>query len=379
MSELEVLGLVKRFRHGLAVDQVSFQAKEQERFALLGPAGSGKTTLLRMLCGLEKVDAGRILLDGHDVTALPPSQRKIGALLQNYGLYPPLNVYDNITFGLASQGLSADARERRVRAVAEPLQLEQHFQQQIEHLSQRDRLRVALARALVKRRGIYLYDEPLANMSEQLHDQARQDIQTALRLSKATSIYCTREPIDAFALADRIAVLSKGKLQQVGTAEELTRSPSNMFVASFLSIPAMNLIPGFPQLLGSQFRILAGPISAVLPPRWTNVLIRAQLSEVVLGIRPGAIFPVWDIDLGKRPASAFLFTHATIVSSEHLPWKAELVARLQLGANCQLTATFYGAHNHLLQSGQSITIGIHLEDLCVFDPRTQQALVPSLF
>jgi multiple sugar transport system ATP-binding protein len=248
-----VQGLVKRFGATLVVDQVSFHVEDGEFFVLLGPSGGGKTTILRMICGLEQPDQGQVFIGERDVTRLSPRQRNVGMVFQDYGLYPTMDVYGNIAYSLENQHLPKPEIQKRVLAAAEKLGLTPLLRRGITDLSGGEQQRVALARILARDAFVFLYDEPLANLDPKLRHQARRDIMAVHRTRKVPSIYVTHDQSEAFAIADRIAVIARGRLQQVGTPDELLETPANLFMASFLGSPPMNLLPGTVSLNDSKF------------------------------------------------------------------------------------------------------------------------------
>ncbi|HXF83539.1 MAG TPA: ABC transporter ATP-binding protein [bacterium] len=242
MSAITLRELVKRFGGVTAVRRLTLEIREGELVTLLGPSGCGKTTTLRMIGGFETPDAGAILFGDRDVTPLPPERRNIGIVFQSYALFPHLTVWQNVAFGLEMRGESARAIRQRVAAILEKVQLgglERRFPSQ---LSGGQQQRVALARALVTNPAVLLLDEPLANLDAKLREDMRFYIRSLQRDVGITTIYVTHDQAEAMVLADRIAVMRDGVLQQIDRPEEIYRRPSNAWVAEFIGLS--NFIPG---------------------------------------------------------------------------------------------------------------------------------------
>src|SRR5919197_997024 len=224
-----------------AVDALDLHIDDGEFMVLVGPSGSGKTTALRMLAGLEEVDAGAILIGVRDVTDVPPKQRDVSMVFQNYALYPYLTVAANIGFPLRVAKVRKAERERRVRDVAKLLGLEEYLERKPSQLSGGQRQRVAMGRAIVRLPSVFLMDEPLSNLDAKLRVQMRADIAALQADFGITTVYVTHDQAEAMTLGHRVAVLHDGHLQQVGPPRELYERPANLFVAGFIGSQAMNL------------------------------------------------------------------------------------------------------------------------------------------
>ena len=236
---VEVERLTKRFETVVAVNGVSLHIARGETVALLGPSGSGKTTMLRLLAGFETPDAGRIVVEGEDVTPAPPAQRRFGMVFQHYALFPHLDVGENVTFGLKGKG-KGKGEEGRVdpgRKVAEVLALVDlpgFERRKVQELSGGQQQRVALARALAPEPRVLLLDEPLSNLDPALRERTRRELRQLITRLGITTLFVTHEQEEAFDLGDRIAVLRDGHLEQIGSAEELYERPATLFVAEFV-------------------------------------------------------------------------------------------------------------------------------------------------
>lgn len=243
MASIHVKNISKSFKKTKALDNVELDVKDGEFFCILGPPGAGKTTLLRSIVGLEKPDAGEILLDGEIVNHVHPSKRDIAMIFQNLALYPDKTVFENIAFPLRQQKVAEDEIKVRVENVAKQLKIDWLLEKIPSKLSGGERQRVAIGRAIVRQPKAYLMDEPLSNLDALLRLEMRvslKELQTGL---KETFIYVTHDQVEALSMGDRIAVLNKGTVQQVADPETIYRFPNNMFVATILGNPPMNFIP----------------------------------------------------------------------------------------------------------------------------------------
>jgi multiple sugar transport system ATP-binding protein len=250
MAEVEVRDIRKSFGGANAVDGVSLVCHDGEYLVLLGPSGCGKTTLLRMIAGLEEPTGGDILIGGKSVRGLPPRARKIAMVFQSYALYPHKRVGQNISFPLEAQGMSKKEKDERVRWAADLLGIGHLLERKPRQLSGGERQRVALARALVREPQVFLLDEPLSNLDAKLRASARLELKQFQQRLGASTIYVTHDQVEAMGLGDRIAVLNQGRLQQVGTPDEIYHESANTFVATFVGSPPMNLLLRDGRLVG---------------------------------------------------------------------------------------------------------------------------------
>jgi len=267
----------KNFGGVTAVDQLSLDIYQGEFFALLGPSGCGKSTLLRLLAGFETPDEGRVLLDGVDVTRVPPHRRPVNMMFQNYALFPHLTVEGNVAFGLEQERLPKAEIAARVAEMLALVKLEGLVRRKPHQLSGGQRQRVAVGRALIRKPQAFLLDEPLSNLDASLRERVRHDFRELFRKIGATVIYVTHDQVEAMTLADRVAVLDRGRLQQLGTPEDVYHRPANRFVASFIGSPSMNFFET--DLEDGIFRL--GGISYDTGVR--------RSCRVTIGMRPEAI------------------------------------------------------------------------------------------
>ena len=244
MAEIQLRNISKRWGSFVGVDDFNLTIADKEFLVLLGPSGCGKTTTMRMIAGLEDPTEGEIAIDGRRVNELEPKDRDVAMVFQSYALYPNMNVYDNIRFPLKVRGIDASTHDDRVRRASAMVELDDFLHRKPAELSGGQRQRVALARAIVREPNVFLMDEPLSNLDAKLRVSTRAQIKNLSHELAVTTIYVTHDQIEAMTLADRVVVMEKGVVQQVGTPTEIYDTPANTFVAGFIGNPAMNLVKG---------------------------------------------------------------------------------------------------------------------------------------
>src|SRR3954469_18322154 len=272
-----------------AVDAPDLEIRDGEFMVLVGPSGCGKTTALRMLAGLEEISAGELIIDDEVVNAVPPQKRDIAMVFQNYALYPHLSVYDNMAYGLKIQKIGKAEIRQRVEEIARVIGLEDLLGRKPKALSGGQRQRVAMGRAIVRQPKVFLMDEPLSNLDAKLRVQMRSEVSRIQHELKATTVYVTHDQVEAMTMGDRVALMRRGVLQQVDTPMRLYNAPANLFVASFIGSPAMNLLEAtldrrnghLVAQVGDQFLRLEA--EALTDP---GELDRYIGRKVALGIRP---------------------------------------------------------------------------------------------
>ncbi|SEW35509.1 carbohydrate ABC transporter ATP-binding protein, CUT1 family [Aliiroseovarius sediminilitoris] len=252
MAEIELRNISKRWGAFVGVDNFDLTIADKEFLVLLGPSGCGKTTTMRMIAGLEDASEGDIIVDGERVNDKEPKDRDVAMVFQSYALYPNMNVYENIRFPLKVRGNDPSTHHERVMQAAERVELLDFLDRKPAALSGGQRQRVALARAIVRKPKVFLMDEPLSNLDAKLRVSTRAQIKNLSHDLAATTIYVTHDQIEAMTLADRVVVMKKGVVQQVGSPTEIYDTPANTFVASFIGSPAMNLMDG--EVKGGTFR-----------------------------------------------------------------------------------------------------------------------------
>jgi multiple sugar transport system ATP-binding protein len=287
MANVKLESVRKTFVAGgttrVAVDDVSLEVADGEFCVLVGPSGCGKSTTLRIVAGLETATSGRVLIGPREVTTLRAKERDIAMVFQSYALYPHMTAYENMAFALKLRKMPAPDLDRRVREAAAMLGIAERLDRRPRQLSGGERQRIALGRAIVRQPQVFLFDEPLSNLDAKLRLQMRREIAALHQRLGATMIYVTHDQVEAMTLGDRIVVLDRGRVQQIAPPLELYERPSNVFVASFIGSPAMNLVPG--QLVRESnvtFQARSNAFSVTLR-EWPNV---AAGKTVVLGVRP---------------------------------------------------------------------------------------------
>ena len=293
MAELSLQHLDKIYDNKVqAVFDFNLDVKDGELIVLVGPSGCGKSTTLRMIAGLEDISNGRLYIDGKDVTQIPPKDRDIAMVFQNYALYGHMSIYDNMAFSLVLRKENKNVIHRKVMAAAEILGLTDQLKKKPKQLSGGQRQRVAMGRAIVRNPKVFLFDEPLSNLDAKLRGATRREIMLLHKRLKATMIYVTHDQTEALTLADRIVCMSMGYVQQVGTPLELYDTPNNIFVASFIGLPPMNF---FDVTVDGDY-VRNDYITYKLSESESLLLKGYQGKEIVLGVRPENILPGDDVD-----------------------------------------------------------------------------------
>jgi multiple sugar transport system ATP-binding protein len=293
MSTIALKKLTKRFGSFVAVRDVDLTVAAGEVVCLLGPSGCGKTTTLRMIAGLDRASTGDVLIAGRRMNDLKPERRNVAMVFQFYALYPALTVRQNISFPLPAERIDAQERKRRLERVAQILHLETVLDRRPAHISEGERQRVAVARAIVRDPNCFLFDEPLSRLDVELRQSMRGQIKEVLSgLSKATVIV-THDQLEALTMADRIAIMREGVIEQVGSPHDVFAKPANLFVASFIGTPQMNLIEG------KLLRFEEGRAVLTVGGRETRFVVdpaacRLNPSKVTIGNRPRAFMPADD-------------------------------------------------------------------------------------
>jgi multiple sugar transport system ATP-binding protein len=283
MAVIEVDSVTKRFPDGtLAVDSADFTIEDGEFFILVGPSGCGKSTLLNMIVGLEDISEGTLKIDDRVVNDIDPKDRNLAMVFQNYALYPHLTVRENMAFPLRLKKVPNEEVERRVNEAARILELTELLDRKPAAMSGGQRQRVAMGRAIVREPDAFLFDEPLSNLDAKLRVQMRTEISRLQNRFGTTTIYVTHDQVEAMTLADRVAVMRKGVVQQVASPKELYNDPVNLFVAGFIGSPAMNMLSG--DLEGDTLRLPM--VEVTLPEEVRSRLTGDIPKQVVVGIRP---------------------------------------------------------------------------------------------
>jgi multiple sugar transport system ATP-binding protein len=279
--------VVKKFGDIVAVSSVNLDIPNEEFLVLVGPSGCGKSTTLRMIAGLEEISDGEIAIGGEVVNDLPPKDRDIAMVFQNYALYPHMTVAENMSFGLRLRKLARAEIKQRVDNAARILDITELLDRRPKQLSGGQRQRVAMGRAIVRNPKVFLFDEPLSNLDAKLRVQMRTEIKRVHQKVKTTTVYVTHDQVEAMTLADRVVVMNSGRIDQIGTPHELYHHPKTRFVAGFIGSPAMNFIPGRLEGNGSGLIVRLSDVLSFPVPEGRAARYRDRAGKPVLfGLRP---------------------------------------------------------------------------------------------
>jgi sn-glycerol 3-phosphate transport system ATP-binding protein len=369
VAEVSFHEITKVFPNGTtAVDALTCTIADGEFMVLVGPSGCGKTTALRMIAGLEEPTSGAIAIGGKVVNGVSPRERDIAMVFQNYALYPHKTVLQNLAFGLRQHKVPNAEIVTRVREVSSLLTLDELLDRKPAQLSGGQRQRVAMGRALARSPRVFLLDEPLSNLDAQLRTQLRTDLKQLHQRFQTTTVYVTHDQVEAMTLGDRIAVMSGGKLLQLGTPQKIYRRPANVFVAGFIGSPPMNLLSAS----AADGRVHAGDLELEVPG--------VPPGELVIGVRPEALRLVTgateDQVMRVRTEVVELLGHETIVYGSI---RGQNVATASSGAGSSLPAGRAKVIARLDARrqpavGETITLAMSLEDVHLFDAKSGQAV-----
>jgi multiple sugar transport system ATP-binding protein len=357
-------GVTKRYGKITAIEAVDFEIHDKEFMVLVGPSGCGKSTLLRMIAGLEEISEGKLYIDGKVVNDLPPKDRDIAIVFQNYALYPHMTAYENLAFGLKIRGLSKTEIQEKVMAAARVLDIEALLDRKPKAMSGGQRQRVAIGRAIVRNPKVFLFDEPLSNLDAKLRGQMRLEIARLHKQLQTTIVYVTHDQVEAMTLGDRIVVVNKGKIQQIDTPQNLYNHPKNRFVAGFIGSPPMNFIEGKIEKTadGLHFSDATGKLVAKLD--LSPTLGEYAGKRVTMGIRPEHLLAV-----PAKPETSYANFPAEVQLVERLGHESfafaklgeqEVVARLapeeamELGAQVSFFAELSKMHFFDGETGEKI-------------------------
>jgi multiple sugar transport system ATP-binding protein len=344
---------------------INLEIQDKEFLVLVGPSGCGKSTCLNIIAGLEYVTDGKVLFDEINVTYLPPKERKVAMVFQSYALYPHMNVRDNMSFSLKLEKTEKTIINDRVNKAAEILGISELLDRTPKELSGGQRQRVALGRCIVRNPTVFLFDEPLSNLDAKLRTQMRGEIIKLQKTLGITLVYVTHDQVEAMSMADRIAILFDGHLQQLGTPSEVYDSPNNLFVAGFIGSPTMNFIDSeFNQKNGKE--IIFGEQKYTIPENIANILIKANIQKIILGIRP---------------------EHIKITPERHdNSYEVEITVLEYLGAETLITFEFPDKISAMAVSpgfysgnmGDKAYISFLPEKIHAFDSKTEKNLIHTL-
>jgi multiple sugar transport system ATP-binding protein len=369
MGFLDINNVTKSYGAVEVLHRVDISVEEGEFLVLVGPSGCGKSTLLNMIAGLEAITSGDISIKGRVMNAVHPSKRNIAMVFQSYALYPNMTVAQNITFGLEMHGVPKPERDAAMKKVAEMLQIEKLLDRKPGQLSGGQRQRVAMGRALVRNPDVFLFDEPLSNLDAKLRVDMRTEIKKLHQKLGTTIVYVTHDQIEAMTLSTRIAVMNQGFVQQLGTPKEIYDTPANLFVASFMGSPSMNLIPAkVVDLNGAPHAEVRDAEGQARHLRFsTGTMAGRAGQDIILGIRPEAITDIEGADRNSgnvqtlvnrvtvtEPAGSDTFVTTSISGKD-------CIARMRADA--------------VVRPGEMFDFAVNMDKAVCFDPKTEARIV----
>ncbi len=293
VAEIELRKVVKKYGELTAVNDLTFKGKENELLVLLGSPGAGKSSTLKMIAGVESVTSGEVIMNGQVINRFDPSERDMAMAFETYALYPHLSVFENIAFPLRSpkraRQFSEEDIKKKVREVTEFLEIEMLLERKPKELSGGQRQRVSLARCLIRTPQLYLFDEPIAHLDAKLRHRLRRELKKWQQTKKITTIYTTTDYLEAFSMGDRIVILNRGVLLQIGKWEEIYNRPTHLTIGTIISDPHMNTFLGEVISVGDQISIKVKDIVFDITPEIQNQIKKSSIKEVILGIFPSKI------------------------------------------------------------------------------------------
>lgn len=347
------------------LEDVDIGVAKGELVALVGPSGCGKTTALRLLAGLEEITSGEILIGDRVVNDIAPKDRDIAMVFQSYALYPHLSVYENMAFGLKLKKTPKDEINRRVNQAAEVLGITELLQRKPRQLSGGQRQRVAVGRAIVREPKVFLFDEPLSNLDAKLRVQTRAEISKLHQRLQTTFIYVTHDQVEAMTMATRIAVINKGKLQQIDSPQNLYDHPANLFVAGFIGSPAMNFFPAKLRRDGDRLAADSGDFAVPLPVEAAKRYEKYAGRDVIFGIRPENIHDIHFTPPNIHGENVNIKVDVTELMGNEIflyliSGKNTFVARVDPRSN--------------LRVGEQAQVMFDMDSFHIFDAQTEEAL-----
>ncbi len=370
MGFLDIKNVTKSYGSVKVLHEVDIEVQEGEFLVLVGPSGCGKSTLLNMIAGLEVISSGDISIKGRVMNGVHPSKRNIAMVFQSYALYPNMTVGQNMTFGLEMHGVPKPERDAALEKVAALLQITPLLERKPGQLSGGQRQRVAMGRALVRNPDVFLFDEPLSNLDAKLRVDMRTEIKKLHEKLKTTIVYVTHDQIEAMTLSTRIAVMYAGYVQQLGTPKEIYDTPANVYVATFMGSPAMNVLPAHVLMQDdvAHARITdANGAEILLKTSQPNLAAWAG-KEILLGIRPEAITDPEGADRNSKNI---------------VPLRNQISVTEPAGADTFVTMTLCGKDavarmraDVSLRPNDSFEFAVNMEKVVAFDPKTEDRIKP---
>ncbi|KAF0133520.1 MAG: maltose/maltodextrin transport system ATP-binding protein [Candidatus Saganbacteria bacterium] len=366
MAQVSLKNVTKKFGDVTAVKSINLEIKDHEFVVFVGPSGCGKTTTLRMIAGLEEVSEGEIFIGDNLVNDTPPKDRNIAMVFQSYALYPHMNVYDNLAFGLKLRGTKKKEIDERVAHSADILGLTDYLDRLPKQLSGGQRQRVALGRAIVRQPQVFLMDEPLSNLDAKLRVQMRAELQKLHKRLQTTIVYVTHDQVEAMTLGQRIAVILNGELQQFDSPLIVYQKPISRFVAGFIGSPPMNFVNGSLIKKEDKYFFEAESFKIEIPSDLHEYIKEYQDKDIVFGIRPEDI---WDV-----PSSAWIDKPCIMESKVDFRELMGSETYLYLKVGCNPLIIRVGAMCDAA-AGTKFTIVINLRKIHLFDPENQKAII----
>lgn len=361
MAKVSLNHITRQFDSVIAVSDITFEVPDGEFWVLVGPSGCGKSTILRMIAGLETITKGELYIGHTLVNSIPPRQRDVAMVFQNYALYPHMTIAQNLSFGLKMRKVDPLTINRRVESVARSLNIEHLLQRKPKQLSGGQQQRVALGRAMIREPKVFLLDEPLSNLDAQLRDETRAFLKQLHGRLGITTIYVTHDQVEAMTLADKIVILEQGKIQQIGTPQTIYQQPINRMVATFIGSPTMNILPA---VYSQGHAVIQGqylPLSKDID----QSLFLNESARIDIGIRPE------HISLANPESSEPIKAIVNLIE----PLGKEVLVRATL-PNTEIHLNFYAPFHWQGRLGEQITLQFNLEHLFIFDTFTGKTLYP---
>lgn len=367
MAQLQLKDVTKKYPSGnVAVKNANLDVASREFMVIVGPSGCGKSTLLRMIAGLEEITDGEIWIGDKLVNDVPPKDRNLAMVFQNYALYPHMSVFDNMSFGLRLRGYGKEEIKQRVEEAANILSIHQYLERKPKELSGGERQRVAVGRAIVRKPMVFLFDEPLSNLDAKMRVVMRTEIRKLHLRLKATMVYVTHDQTEAMTMSDRIVVMNKSLIQQVADPLTIYNKPANKFVASFIGSPPMNFVNGEIKSAGKYLYFTDGYLKLRLVEDMAPKMKKWKNRKVIFGMRPEDMYDkLFITDIPKE-------TVATASVEVVEPLGAEVYLHLKMGK--QQVIARVGPSNHP-DVNQEIDVVFDMGKAHFFDPESEEAIV----
>ncbi len=368
MAEVTLKHVQKSFGPVMVIEDLSLGIQDHEFMVLVGPSGCGKSTALRMIAGLEEITGGVIEIGGRVVNDVPPKDRDIAMVFQSYALYPHMTVRENLEFGLKIRKTPAAETARLVHEAAAILGIGEYLDRKPRQLSGGQRQRVAVGRAIVRQPAVFLFDEPLSNLDAKLRVQTRAEISRLQKQLATTTVYVTHDQVEAMTMGDRIAVMLKGRLQQVGTPLEVYEQPANLFVAGFIGTPPMNLLPGV--LAGQGASVATSGLEVRLPARLAAAARGQDGRQVVLGIRPENVREPERAGAGGGAARQPVAARVEFVE----PLGHEVIVHGRVGDDLLIAKV---DPHRAPRMGDDLALALETDAVHLFDAASEQRIAPA--